>query len=721
MLRIPFISMMIVLFTIHLKSQVVFIDVLDVQGSGQVTVPIVLHNAIDILSIQGSIQYDANVLELVDVNTGPDLFLSDLITNDNNPGFIIFSWFPNNLIPITLDNGDVFMTMTFNILSSEPTIVNITNSPTIIEVSTGNGTYETIVNPGLINSIGSSVISGNIFYDENEDCTFDNNELLLAHLFVKITGNNQEFYTYTDDLGNYSFNLIPGDWTVEIIPLNEYWLSCEPVVVSLELDSNDTLNFGTSLESDCQTLSINASTNFIRHCFSNRYTVNYCNNGLAMDDIFIEVTLPENTEFISASISYEMILDGLYRFNIGSLNTGQCGWFNLFFKPCEDFNLGDSFCSSFEIFPQSICDDITNWSGAHITVGTECIDNIVSLSINNIGDFDMVESQEYVVFENDSLLVQPTLFILESGQTLTLEFPANGSTYHIEATQVNDFPWPSMPSTSIEGCGLNTNGEYSRGFVTQFAVDDGTIFRDILCEEIVGSFDPNDKAGFPLGRGEDHIIEKNTDIEYKIRFQNTGTFYALNVVVIDTLPSFLDPTTMRGISSSHDFDLSISEQNILEFTFNNIMLPDSNTNLEASNGFLEFTISQQNDLPYGTIIENNAAIYFDFNDPIITNTTFHELGTLPLISSNEVLVAEKFYVNVFPNPTSEYFILTLSENSYPDLNFTLYNLQGQVFQRGKVVGEMVEINTSQLTSGTYFYKLDNNGGVLKSGKIVVKD
>ena len=45
---------------------------------------------------------------------------------------------------------------------------------------------------------------------------------------------------------------------------------------------------------------------------------------------------------------------------------------------------------------------------------------------------------------------------------------------------------------------------------------------DIHCAENIGSYDPNDKSASPTGFGVDHIIRENTDIEYKIRFQNTG-------------------------------------------------------------------------------------------------------------------------------------------------------------------------------------------------------
>jgi hypothetical protein len=58
------------------------------------------------------------------------------------------------------------------------------------------------------------------------------------------------------------------------------------------------------------------------------------------------------------------------------------------------------------------------------------------------------------------------------------------------------------------------------------------------------------------------------------------------------------------------------------WTFDNILLPDSNVNEPESHGYVKFTIELKDSIPQDTKIENFAGIYFDFNDPVITNTTF---------------------------------------------------------------------------------------------------
>ncbi|MCI4669910.1 MAG: T9SS type A sorting domain-containing protein, partial [Bacteroidia bacterium] len=74
---------------------------------------------------------------------------------------------------------------------------------------------------------------------------------------------------------------------------------------------------------------------------------------------------------------------------------------------------------------------------------------------------------------------------------------------------------------------------------------------------------------------------------------------------------------------------------VVRFRFDPIFLPDSTTDLEGSNGFVKFGIQMMPGLPLGSTIENKAAIYFDFNAPIITNTVVHTLVE-PTVCKNDM-------------------------------------------------------------------------------------
>lgn len=148
-----------------------------------------------------------------------------------------------------------------------------------------------------------------------------------------------------------------------------------------------------------------------------------------------------------------------------------------------------------------------------------------------------------------------------------------------------------------------------------------------LNQIVRGSYDPNDKSVEPSSNLTLQNIQDEDSLTYTIRFQNTGTDTAFTVKVTDTLSSKLNIPSVETVSSSHDYEFSIKNGNILIWTFNNILLPDSTTNEVKSHGFVKYRIKPKNNLSEGDVINNSANIYFDFNVPVITNTTVTRVGT----------------------------------------------------------------------------------------------
>ena len=110
----------------------------------------------------------------------------------------------------------------------------------------------------------------------------------------------------------------------------------------------------------------------------------------------------------------------------------------------------------------------------------------------------MVAPAHYIVIQ-DGVMVNsaPQEVELQSGDHIDVTYPANGDTYIIQLDQVAHHPGYSMPTIAMEGCGTNPLGGFSTGFVTQFPEDDANPFISIDCQEVIGSFDPNDKYGYP--------------------------------------------------------------------------------------------------------------------------------------------------------------------------------------------------------------------------------
>lgn len=244
-----------------------------------------------------------------------------------------------------------------------------------------------------------------------------------------------------------------------------------------------------------------------------------------------------------------------------------------------------------------------------------------------------------------------------------------------------------------------------------------SLFWDGECQELVGAYDPNDKRAFPDFGESDYTTLPNENIKYQIRFQNTGTDTAFNVVIEDVISDQLDLASIRPGTSSHGYDFEITEERKIRFLFNNIMLPDSNVNLVGSNGFVTYYIDQLPDLSNGTKIENTAAIFFDFNEPVITNTTVHEVDDGIILSSNEV--AEKRDFIISPNPANDHFTLILDDEFWLGGQLELFDIIGRKQMSQNIDSRLPSISTSTLENGVYLVRIKNQGSEVTK-KVVIK-
>lgn len=141
---------------------------------------------------------------------------------------------------------------------------------------------------------------------------------------------------------------------------------------------------------------------------------------------------------------------------------------------------------------------------------------------------------------------------------------------------------------------------------------------------IVCGYDPNDLTATPEGYTEAHYVLPADEIQFQIRFQNTGNAPAENVLIQDMIdPAVFDLTSFSFEQSSHSVSTRLHGDGLLEFEFDNIMLPDSFSNEAASHGYVVFNVTLHDDLVPGVVAYNTANIYFDNNPAVVTNTTFH--------------------------------------------------------------------------------------------------
>ena len=590
-----------------------------------------------------------------------------------------------------------------------------------------NKSHPYIVKTDSQGNLYSNSLEGTLFNDENFDCIYETNEDQLSQWLIQAIKGENHYSSITSEFGEYNFSLDTGTYHIEVSPLSPYWELCDTTFEITYTTFLDTIlqDVPAQVGYDCPLLDVSMGTPFLRRCSTSIYSVQYCNNGTATAvDAYIEITLDPDMALNSSSIPTSSIVGDVLTFDLGDIAYDTCGTFNfeIFLGDstnCDSILLGATHCVEAHIYPDSICLPGGMWLGGSIEVDANCSGDSIIFYIQNVGTAATQPNLQYIVVEDDVILFDG-YFSLNPNEVETITILANGSTFRLEAEQEPNHPGMSMPSVSVENCGL-PNSTFSFGFVNIFSMDDGDPFVDIDCRDNIGSFDPNDKQGYPLGYSDENYIDRGQDLEYMIRFQNTGTDTAFLVVIKDQLSEFLDIASVRPGASSHAYEYSVSGNGLMSFTFNNIMLPDSNVNEPASNGFIKFKVSQKYNLDLETQIHNEATIYFDFNAPVITNETLHTIGEdFVIVSIENPLKKSLAQVKAHPNPFTQFVTFDVEGLEVKNGTFKLYDAMGRLLRLQNINNNTFTFQKKGLQAGVYFFTIEENGQLISNGKLIAQ-
>lgn len=225
---------------------------------------------------------------------------------------------------------------------------------------------------------------------------------------------------------------------------------------------------------------------------------------------------------------------------------------------------------------------------------------------------------------------------------------------------------------------------------------------DSLFQIVTGSFDPNDKRVAPDGPITPEFVNTGNHLDYTVRFQNTGTDTAFTVIIKDTLSNNLDISSFQTLSASHVYTLTMEKNGVIVWTFPNILLPDSNVNEPASHGFVRYTIRPKTALSVGETIRNKAAIYFDYNVPIVTNETVNTITVITSVNPD----AENIESKVFPNPAHSALHINVKGYFY----FTIYDVLGKTVKSPTRIYNQTTVDMGKLAKGLYFIEIKTHRG-----------
>lgn len=325
--------------------------------------------------------------------------------------------------------------------------------------------------------------------------------------------------------------------------------------------------------------------------------------------------------------------------------------------------------------------------------------------VSNLG-YNGVSGKLYVVL--------PQHVVYDSTLSVNLPNSHSGDTLIWNFTNLSNNSTSSLYfNNSFPAIHLTPDGTVNIGDSLCFQIfTNHNIFNDIdttnnyqaYCLPVINSFDPNIKQVEPRGDGPGGIIPVTTsDLAYTINFQNTGTAQAINIVVLDTLDSNIDTASLTILGTSHRMTPSWIGNDILKASFNYINLPDSATNEPRSHGNFSFKVKLKPNLIEGTQIKNSAAIYFDNNAPVLTNTVVNTLAVTSGIENATTVPG----ISVYPNPTNNK-VNIVTDNAISSASIRLCNLNGQVvYQLDNLSGSYFTIDMTQQPVGIYFVELKN--------------
>lgn len=549
-------------------------------------------------------------------------------------------------------------------------------------------------------------VMGVVNYDVNDDCG-DEIEVPANNQKVLITdgNNNLVSYGYTQPdgfyiaylpIGTYSFNVALD----EVMPPFES--SCFPEVqqINFSQDTGETIsnvNFAISAIEECSQYNIEHSAMFFRRCFTTPSTVHISNLGNTLSELDFILRYPSDQVYpLDATFPFDSLGNNEYLFHVPEIAWFQDLYITIYdTATCENV-LNDNVCIEAKLVEPNTCINDANPS-LELALTFDSLSNQIVL--NNFGDVEM--PNYYRLYIGSEIDDAGFMFTMSNDYFVFLQ-PSESTSYSVFSED-----WTAA-LIDIEG---SNESLYISNFLntsyTDTLIDRGISDEDFACYRVVGSYDPNDKQGFPEGFGELNRIEKDQSIRYRIRFQNTGSDTAFTVVVRDTLNEYLDYNSVIPGASSHPYSF-YKENNKLKFRFDNVNLVQQSVSEPGSIGFIDFSVRQKDTNPTSYTIENQAAIYFDFNPPIFTNVQSYAIYPLPL-GVADVVEAE---MNISPNPSEGNLNLHFTKKwNALEKNIQIIDLSGRIIKSVVTNEKNPTIQLQDIPSGTYFVHVSAKNGL----------
>lgn len=686
----------------------------------ELVVRVNVRNFSDITSFQMGIQYDADMVKLLGIASPVPQFGAASYTDYGN-GNLRLLWFDPSNDGVNLPDQSDLLTMRFVVIQEASTsFIRITETLFPLEFVDRDGQEWCVETTSVDVSSPGFSLSGKIWNDANENCEADDNETGIAGWLLSFSDNGKTYYRTTDEAGNYVVVLPAGNYRTRAYPINQSWALCSELTdISLTEDLSGQDFVAKKLEA-CPGITTAISAPYLVGCATMPYTLYYENQGTeTATDAYITVDIDEAMQFQDTDFPDYTENGKKITFNLGDLPPFAKGYIKVYlYLDCQQAEAGQTHCVVATAYPNQPCTPVQGWSGALLEITSQCdpASGKVIFNIINTGNGPMISPKTYIVTEDD-VLTPPEPVQLEAQQALTLEFPADGTTYRLTANQDNGFPFASSFVTkAVEGCRTSAQQPFSKGFVNMFEESDRDPFKDADCMESSAVLQPSAVVGFPKGYGSRKFIKEDYKLEYTIHFQNTATDTAISVIIKNPVSPLLDMSTLQMGTASHPYTYRINQERELVITFDDILLVDSLTNAPASFGFVRYSIYPVQQIPDGTLLNNDAKIYFDYAVPVRADGEIHTIGS-DFFVVGTVWTDANTTADFYPNPAEEAVYLRFTGESVQGMvRYEILSVEGRPVGTGVISDTDQPLSLRALPAGIYMIKLsllDGRQAILK--------
>jgi hypothetical protein len=687
------------------------------------TLTIKAKNFKDIIGMQFALHYDHEAYRLKFVTSPLPNFMDSNFKVDGK-GTVRFLWYDGaSSTGFSLDDDDALLTLKFTPMEIA--------ANAFFEISQSNLPFEFINKESRLLCLKSDFLSldatgselkGRVIYDKNDNCNIESDEQGVEGWLVELTSGIRKYYRSTDRNGFYYFNLPKGIYSLRLIAKNEYWQICDDAIsVNLIEDQQEVPAFVANYFLECPLIKTDISTPILKRCDDNMYHLIYENQGTTIaEDVKIKVSFDQYMSFVSTDFNDFTTGNQEIIFNIGNVEVQKKDTIILILNlECTGTQEGQTHCVTATAEPNTPCFTSPDFSGAELQLDAVCdeIDNKVKFTITNVGSAAMKNAKTYIVTEDD-VMRPPKSIQLDQAASLSLEFPADGTTYRIIAEQDDLFPYKDLVTTlALEGC--TSGNTFSKGFVGMYEESDRDIAIDKDCQQSIDVIESQEIVPFPIGYGDDHFVNKDANIEYLIRFANTDFDTVRQVTIRNTIPANLDINSLQMGSASHPYTYTFNKSRELVISFDQIALPDKSAGL-ASVGYVKYKILPIELIKDKDTIFNTSRIFYNKEISRLTNTTFHVVGTnfIRVTSIDENI--HKMKVQIYPNPSSHQITVDATDSEISDAWISITDMYGKIWYAEQSKTPKHIINCQNWSPGVYVMQVKNIHNVTGIVKFVIR-